>query len=194
MEMPTSPAPHGSHHKKIFVVEYDPTWPLAFATLKASIAGALRGIALSVEHVGSTSVPGLAAKPIIDIDVVVPSRTELSATIEGLVALGYVHRGNQGIEDREAFDSPGHLPTHHLYACLKDSTALANHLAIRDYLRANPAAAAAYGQLKIQLAKKFPTDRESYVAGKTDFLLEILRRKGFPDTVLKAIRDANRKK
>jgi GrpB-like predicted nucleotidyltransferase (UPF0157 family) len=76
---------------------------------------------------------------------------------------------------------------------VQDSTALANHLAVRDCLRRNPAAAAAYGRLKKQLAEQFPTDIEGYIAGKTDFLLEILRSAGFPDVALLTIRDANRR-
>jgi GrpB-like predicted nucleotidyltransferase (UPF0157 family) len=179
--------------REVLVVEYDSSWPLTFATLQVPIGESLRGIALSVEHVGSTSVPGLAAKPIIDIDVILPSRAEIPATIERLAALGYVHCGNLGIEDREAFESPAGLPAHHLYACVQDSTALANHLAVRDCLRRNPAAASAYGRLKKQLAEQFPTDIEGYIAGKTDFLLEILRSAGFPDVALLAIRDANRR-
>jgi GrpB-like predicted nucleotidyltransferase (UPF0157 family) len=175
-------------------VDYDSSWPLTFASLQAPIWEALRGIALSVEHVGSTSVPGLAAKPIIDIDAIVPSRAEMPAAIDRVAALGYVHCGTLGIEDREAFESPVGLPAHHLYACVQGSAALANHLAIRDCLRRNPAAAAAYGRLKKQLAEQFPVDVESYIAGKTDFLLEILRSAGFPDTVLLTIRDANRRK
>jgi GrpB-like predicted nucleotidyltransferase (UPF0157 family) len=179
---------------RILVVEYDSTWPLTFATLQAPISEALRGIALSVEHVGSTSVPGLAAKPIIDIDVVVPSRNELPAAIESLAPLGYVHRGDLGIEDREAFESPAALPAHHLYACVQGSTALANHLAIRDRLRRSPAVAAAYGQLKKDLAEQFPDDMDGYIEGKTDFLLQVLRGAGFSDAVLHAIRNANRRK
>jgi GrpB-like predicted nucleotidyltransferase (UPF0157 family) len=180
--------------RKVLVVDYDSTWPLTFATLQAPIAAALGGLAFSVEHVGSTSVPGLAAKPIIDIDVVVPSRAELPAAIESLTSLGYEHCGNLGIEDREAFESPPHLPAHHLYACVAGCAALANHLAIRDHLRRNPATVAAYSQLKKQLAERFPTDIESYVAGKTDFLLDALRSEGFSDAALRAISDANRKK
>jgi GrpB-like predicted nucleotidyltransferase (UPF0157 family) len=180
--------------RRILVMDYDPTWRVIFVTLQAPILEALRGVALSVEHIGSTSVPGLAAKPIIDIDVVVPSRTKMSATIERLAKLGYVHRGNLGIENREAFGSPTGLPAHHLYACVQGSAALANHLAVRDYLRRDPAAAAAYGKLKRQLAEQFPTDVESYVAGKTDFLIEILGRVSIMDAVLPPIRNANQGK
>jgi GrpB-like predicted nucleotidyltransferase (UPF0157 family) len=180
--------------QKVLVVDYDSSWPLTFATLQAPIWDALQAIAVSVEHVGSTSVVGLAAKPIIDIDVIMPSRAQMPAAIESLAALGYLHSGNLGIEDREAFKSPAGLPAHHLYACVQGSAALTNHLTIRDYLRRNPAAATAYGEIKKRLAEQFPTDIDSYIEGKTGFLLEVLRNAGFNEAVLQAIRDANRKK
>ena len=180
--------------RRIVVVEYDSSWPLTFANLQAPILEALRDVALAVEHVGSTSVPGLAAKPIIDIDVVLATRTELPVTIGRLASLGYVHRGNLGIEDREAFENPPHLPPHHLYVCVQGSAALQNHLSVRDYLRRTPAAVTVYGRLKKDLAEKFPTDIDSYVEGKTDFLLDVLRAAGFSDGVLEDIRAANRKK
>lgn len=182
-----------TNHRNILVVDYDPAWPVTFAALRAPIQQALGGIALSVEHVGSTSVPGLAAKPIIDIDAVIASHADMSAAIDRLAALGYVHSGNLGIEGREAFASPAG-PAHHLYGCVQGDLALANHLAIRDCLRRNPEKALEYGELKVRLAKEFPTDAESYVAGKTDFLLDVLRSAGFPDAVLGTIREANRRR
>ena len=182
------------NQRRILVVDYDPTWPRTFAALRAPIFEVLRNIASAVEHVGSTSVPGLAAKPIVDIDVVLPSRAEIPAAIEKLATLGYVHCGDLGIPEREAFYSPAHLPTHNLYVCVQGSVGLANHLAIREHLRHNPSAVTAYGQLKKQLADQFPTDMESYGAGKTAFLLEVLKKEGFSDADLRAIRDANLKK
>jgi GrpB-like predicted nucleotidyltransferase (UPF0157 family) len=180
--------------RTVLVVDYDSTWPLTFATLQAPISEALRGIALSVEHVGSTSVPGLAAKPIIDIDAIVPSRTEIPLAIERLASLGYVHRGNLGVEDRDAFASPKGLPAHNLYVCVNGAVALTNHLAIRNSLRRDPMAVTRYGQLKKQLAENFPTDIEGYIEGKTDFLVEMLRSAGLSDTDLQTIRDVNRKR
>jgi GrpB-like predicted nucleotidyltransferase (UPF0157 family) len=178
--------------RDVRVVDYDPLWPSTFATIQAPIRDAVQGIALAVEHVGSTAVPGLAAKPIIDIDVVVPSRIEMPAIIQRLATIGYEHSGDLGIEDREAFQSPAGLPKHHLYACVQGSAALSNHLAVRDCLRRNPAAAAAYADLKRQLAAQFSNDIENYVAGKTEFLLKLLRSAGFPDAVFQTIRNANR--
>lgn len=180
--------------QRILVVDYDPAWLGTFAALRDPIVQALTGVALAVEHVGGTSVPGLASKPIIDIDIVVFSKTDLRVAIEKLAPLGYVHRGNLGIEDREAFESPAHLPAHHLYVSVQGSAALANHLAIRDHLRRNQAAAAAYGRLKKQLVERFPMDIDSYIAGKTDFLLGILQGAGFPELALREIRAANQKK
>jgi GrpB-like predicted nucleotidyltransferase (UPF0157 family) len=130
----------------------------------------------------------------VDMDVILPSRADLPAAIEKLASLGYVHRGDLGIAEREAFDNPAHLPAHNLYACVQGSVALANHLALRDYLRRNPNAVAAYGQLKKQLASRFPTDMDSYIAGKTEFILQILEREDFSKTALRQIRDANLKK
>lgn len=178
----------------IVVVDYDPSWPLAFEGLKSRILPVLGDVAVSVEHVGSTSVPGLAAKPVIDMDVVVASAADMADAIERLAVLGYAHRGDLGIEGREAFHAPPEGPAHHLYVCVDGAAALANHLAVRDYLRRNEAAVKAYGSLKKRLARTFPEDIARYVGGKTDFLLRILRESGFPGEVLAAIGDANRPK
>jgi len=178
----------------IQVVDYDPSWPVTFASLRANLWEAVQGIAVSVEHVGSTSVPGLAAKPIIDIDVVVATPADMPDVIARLATLGYVHRGNLGVEGREAFETPLGLAAHHLYACVQGGVALKNHLTVRDALRGNAAAAAKYGALKKQLAVQFPEDIEGYIEGKTAFLLEVLRNASFPESVLQAIGDVNRRK
>jgi GrpB-like predicted nucleotidyltransferase (UPF0157 family) len=163
----------------VVVQEYDPDWPRQFERLRAAIWPAVADIAASIEHVGSTSVPGLAAKPVIDMDVVVPP-DRIATGIERLTSIGYEHRGDLGIPGREAFRPFDHSapPKHHLYMCSSDSPALANHLAVRDYLRANPEAALEYGRLKRALAKRFADDMDGYVQGKTGFLLGILRASG----------------
>lgn len=177
----------------IVVVDYDPAWPEAFARLRSRIWPTVRDVALALEHVGSTSVPGLAAKPIIDVSLVVPTDVELAQAIERLAGLGYVHQGNLGIEGREAFHHPDGSPRHNLYACPRDSPGLANHLAVRDYLRTHPEVAKEYGELKKRLAREFPNDIESYVDGKTDLMLKILRATGFPAERLAAIERESRK-
>jgi len=181
-----------TEQRTIAVVDYDPSWSFAFENLKSRVMQVLGGIAVSIEHVGSTSVPGLAAKPIIDMDVVVASAADADGAIRRLATIGYAHRGDLGIAGREAFHPPPGLPAHHLYVCVQDAVALANHLAVRDFLRRNAAAARAYGLLKTRLADLFPNDIDRYVSGKTDFLVGILRDSRFTDDVLAAIDDANR--
>lgn len=176
---------------EIVVVEYDPRWPELYEALHSSVWPAVWDIALSIEHVGSTSVPGLAAKPVIDMDVVVPS-AHVATGIARLARLGYVHRGDLGVPQREAFVCPEGMPAHHLYLCPAESPALANHLAIRDYLRANPAAARNYGMLKQRLAVTFARDMAGYVHAKTSFLIAILREVGFPEELLAEIAGVNR--
>jgi len=174
------------------VVDYDPAWPETFAGLRSRIWPALRSVALAIEHVGSTAVPGLAAKPIIDIDVIVASAAPVAPAIERLAPLGYVHRGNLGIAEREAFASPAGFAAHHLYVCVQGSLAVANHLTIRDYLRRHPQAALTYGRLKQQLAQQLAGDRDGYNNGKTDFVLAVLRDAGWPEEALTTIEAANR--
>jgi GrpB-like predicted nucleotidyltransferase (UPF0157 family) len=140
----------------------------------------------------STAVPGLAAKPVLDIDVVV-LETNVSACIAQLEALGYQDQGDRGVPQREAFRQPPGSADHHLYLCPSTSPALANHLAIRDHLRANPSDARAYGELKKRLAVDFAHDIDGYVEAKTAFLVAILRRRGFPDDLVTENERINRR-
>ena len=179
--------------RRIIVVEYDPAWPATFDDLRARVWTVVGDLALAIEHMGSTAVPGLAAKPIIDMTVVVPSAEDVPQAIERLATLGYVHRGNLGIEGREVLRSLLDLPAHHLYVCPAGSLGLLNPLAVRDYLRTHPEVARAYGELKKSLAAEFPHDIDSYVSGKTDFILSILREVGFASDQLEAIERMNRK-
>jgi len=162
----------------IVVLDYDPAWPRLFEVLRRPIAAALSDVAIAIEHVGSTAVPGLAAKPIVDLDVVVPPH-HVATAIARLAALGYEHKGDLGVPGREALRHPPHLPRHHLYVCAAGNLALANHLAVRDRLRSDPALASAYGELKKQLAARFADYVDRYVAGKTAFILDVLRQAGF---------------
>jgi GrpB-like predicted nucleotidyltransferase (UPF0157 family) len=177
----------------VIVEDYDPAWPRDFDMLRQRIWPDVADVALRIEHVGSTSVPGLAAKPIIDMTIVVASRNDVPKTIERLASLGYVHRGNLGIDDREAFDHPADLRRHNLYVCPVETIGIVNQIAVRDYLRAHPEAAARYGALKKQLAERFPGDINSYVFGKTDFVLEILRRAGLTAEQINKIERDNRR-
>lgn len=178
--------------RRVEVVDCDPTWPRIFEQLRARIWLAVSDVAITIEHVGSTSVPGLAAKPIIDMDIVVPSPEDVPLVIERLKPLGYVHRGNLGIHGREAFRQPEGLPAHHLYLCYQDSLGLRNHLALRDYLRVHPDVAQTYAQLKKQLAEQHTYDIDQYVAGKSDLILSILHELGLSPDSLEAIERANK--
>jgi GrpB-like predicted nucleotidyltransferase (UPF0157 family) len=138
----------------LIVVEYDPLWATLFTEFKASIWPHVKDIASAFEHVGSTSVPGLAAKPIIDIDIIVSNMSVALRVIQRLTPLGYTHRGDLGIKGRHAFFHPSEPPDHHLYVCLEGSIGLRNHLVLRDYLRIHPVAATQYGTLKMRLAER----------------------------------------
>jgi len=177
----------------IVVVDYDPVWPTLFEGLRSKVLAVAPDVVLAVEHVGSTSVPGLAAKPVIDLDVVVRDG-DIAEGITRLASLGYRHRGDLGIAEREAFEAPVATPAHNLYLCPASSPALANHLAVRDYLRASVEAARAYGELKRRLAAEHAYDIDRYIEGKTSFLVGVLREVGFAADALDAITRVNRAK
>jgi GrpB-like predicted nucleotidyltransferase (UPF0157 family) len=156
------------------VVGYDPRWPDTFTALRDSIAEALGALSQHIEHVGSTAVAGLPAKPIIDLDVVIATGADLPTVVARLQPLGYHHEGDLGVPGREAFTTPPGAPRHHLYVCVADSPQLARHLIFRDYLRAHPETTNAYADLKRSLAQRFPTDRTVYSNAKTVFIEQVL--------------------
>ena len=155
--------------KKVIVMPCDPKWKDYFALLKQRVANVLGDLAIAVEHVGSTSVEGLSAKPIIDLDIVIEDYSALNEAIKLLSKIGYIHEGNLGIEGREAFDYIGEelLPKHHLYVCPKDSKELARHIAFRDFLRNTPEAVAEYGRVKEEAARLYPNDIDGYIQYKS---------------------------
>ena len=155
---------------KKLIQPYNPFWPNQFQKIHQLIAHQLKGQILSIEHVGSTAVPNLAAKAIIDIDIVYENDIFFPAICEGLTQLGYYHNGNQGIPKREAFkrkkQSTSHpiLDTipHHLYACPQDSPELQRHLAFRNFLRQHEWARLEYAQLKRKIAAQTNQDKAAY--------------------------------
>ena len=149
-------------------------WPVEFERLRTRAAGAVGDVTVAIEHVGSTAVPGLAAKPVIDMVVVVEPH-DLQIAVERLVAIGYLHQGNLGVEGREAFGVPEGESRHHLYVSPTDSEELRAQLAFRDRLRANRELAAKYEELKRELAVRFRDDREGYTDAKTDFVVAASR-------------------
>jgi GrpB-like predicted nucleotidyltransferase (UPF0157 family) len=162
--------------QRVAVVDHDSDWPQRFEFLRKRIAGAIGDLAAAIEHVGSTAVPNLAAKPIIDIDVLLKSDAMLPAAIERLASLGYVHRGNLGVPEREAFLAPPEDMPHHLYLCPPRSAEFRRHVAFRNFLRAHPEEARIYGELKIDLAERFREDRSAYVSAKSEFVNQLTSR------------------
>jgi GrpB-like predicted nucleotidyltransferase (UPF0157 family) len=160
----------------IIVEDYDPHWPEQFDVLRARIAAVLGPLAAAIEHVGSTAVPGLAAKPIIDIDVLLYAAGGLPEAITRLAALGYQHRGDLGVHGREAFRPPPNDLPHHLYVCAPECLEYARHITFRNHVRAHPEDAHAYERLKRALAVEFRNDREAYNQAKTEFVEAVLQR------------------
>lgn len=160
----------------VVIVPYDPAWPSTFAMLRERLAAALGDLAVGIEHVGSTAVPGLAAKPIVDVDVVIRHADALGQAVERLRGLGYEHLGDLGVVGRDAFRAPAGLPRHHLYVLASGAPALQAHLTLRDALRDDPELAAAYAALKLDLAARYGRDRDSYAEGKSAFVRTVLLR------------------
>jgi GrpB-like predicted nucleotidyltransferase (UPF0157 family) len=161
--------PHYQGYREVFVVDYDPTWPERYQEERARIAETLRHVGVAIEHVGSTAVPGLAAKPIIDIMVGVRELTDGERCIEPLEAVGYEYRGEAGIPDR-LFFRKGDPRSHHLHLVKQRSEFWERHVLFRDLLRERPDIAAQYAALKRELAVKYRTERLQYTEAKTPFI------------------------
>jgi GrpB-like predicted nucleotidyltransferase (UPF0157 family) len=158
------------------VVDYDPGWPATFEDIRRRVEPALADVAPVVEHVGSTAVPGLAGKPIVDLDVVVVDAERVPIAIERLSALGYEHQGDLGVAAREAFKPPADGPYHHLYVVVDGSRPHRDHVDLRDYLREHPDEAQRYADRKREIAHLLLTDREAYTRGKSDLVEDLLSR------------------
>jgi GrpB-like predicted nucleotidyltransferase (UPF0157 family) len=175
----------------IEVVDWSPRWAEQFDEVAAALREALADVpSARVEHVGSTSVPGLAAKPILDIDVIV-DESDASAAVAALEQVGHVHRGDLGVTGREAFHAPGE-PRRHVYVCTAGTANVRNHLAVRDVLRSDAGPRDAYASVKRALADDPDMDIDTYIAGKSAVLQQVLEASGeFSDEELEAIRRLN---
>ncbi len=161
--------------KYVVVEEYDPAWENEFHKIEGELFSVIAGKVLSIEHVGSTSVKGLVAKPFIDIDVVIDDTfDEVKSLLE---SIGYHHEGDLGILGRDAFKYEGkpHLMMHHLYVCKRDTEELRRNIIFRNYLREHPDVRDRYGAVKKELALQYADDRDSYIAGKGAVIDEIYR-------------------
>ena len=165
------------------MLPYDSAWKTAFEAIRKEIEAAVGDLIVDIEHVGSTSVEGMSAKPCIDLDVVIRDYTVFDTVTDRLKAIGYFHEGDLGIKDREAFGYSGkpHLQTHHLYVCPQDSRELHRHVTFRNFLRNHPEAVKQYSTVKETAARLFPDDIDRYMAYKATCIQELYVQCGLSD-------------
>jgi GrpB-like predicted nucleotidyltransferase (UPF0157 family) len=165
----------GLQRGSVQLVPYTSAWVTLFEAERARLYDALHPHALDIQHIGSTAVPGLSAKPLLDIGIAVADEAIVIVSVPRITTLGYMYRGYRGADQGYFFDlgSEPHL-THYLHLLLISDPGWWNYLRFRDYLRAHPAARAAYQQLKQDLATQYATDRAAYSAAKTTFIQDIL--------------------
>jgi GrpB-like predicted nucleotidyltransferase (UPF0157 family) len=186
----------------IQIEPYNPEWKSCFDQLRQVLSSLLTAIPLDIQHVGSTAIPGLPAKPILDIDIIIEDTSLLDSIAGRLMQAGYLNRGDQGIPGRFAFrqqsmftpETPDRQTwmEHHLYVCYADSLALKNHLLVRDALLQDMQLMAQYAGLKMQLASTPGMTREEYTRQKTLFILDVLQNTGMLPDELRQISDSNR--
>ena len=168
---------------KVTVLPYDSAWKTAFEEIRKEIEEAVGDLIVGMEHVGSTSVEGMSAKPCIDLDVIIPDYTVFDNVVDRLKVIGYFHEGDLGIPGREAFRYSGkpHLQNHHLYVCPKDSVELHRHITFRNFLRNHPEAVKKYSAVKETAARLFPDDIDRYIAYKAPCIQELYAQCGLID-------------
>jgi GrpB-like predicted nucleotidyltransferase (UPF0157 family) len=161
--------------QRVYLQPYDARWADEFARESSAVARALGSILTAIHHVGSTAIPGIRAKPIIDILAVSTAISLLDERPSPLEALGYEALGEFGIPGRRYFrkNNSAAERTHQIHAFQTGSPQIFRHLAFRDYLRAHPAAARDYDALKQQLAESYPNDISSYTDGKGSLIHDI---------------------
>ena len=165
---------------KVVVLPYDEAWKSAFEKIKGEIDEVIGDLIIGIEHIGSTSVKGMSAKPCIDIDVIIEDYSVFQEVVSRLKSIGYIHEGNLGIKNREAFKYSGkeHLQKHHLYVCPKYSEELHRHITFRNFLLSNPIAAKKYSLIKEKAAELFPNDIEGYIEYKSSCIEELYKECG----------------
>jgi GrpB-like predicted nucleotidyltransferase (UPF0157 family) len=176
--------PLGLASRTVRVESYDARWPAPFRAEAVRVSNAIEAAklpAVAIEHIGSTAVPGLAAKPILDLAIGRRNQSSAGAYISVLEAAGYVYRGDGGLPGREFFRR-GELRTHHVHLVEIGGWHWQRYLGFRDALRADPELREAYASLKRALAAEHPHDREAYIQGKTAFVEAVVRSRGIkPD-------------
>ena len=161
--------------RHVLVVPYDPQWPAAFARAEREVKAALGDNLLAIHHIGSTSIPGMHAKSVIDMLAVARDLQRVDACATRMREIGYEAMGEFEIEGRRYFrrDNAKGVRTEHVHAFAADSPHILRHLAFRDFLRAQPDLAQDYAQLKLRLAAAHPFDIDAYMDGKDPFIRQI---------------------
>ena len=177
--VPADDAPLGLEKGTVRLLPWQPAWALLFAAERDRLHAVLGGNVLDIQHVGSTSIPGMPAKPIIDIGIAVASFEAAVVCIEPIVALGYEYRGENGIPRRHYFVR-GEPRLFHLHMNEIHGRDWQEQLRFRDALIADPRLAAEYAALKLDLARRFPRDRDAYLDGKAPFIRRLLDSSGPP--------------
>ena len=163
-----------SQQREVIIVAYDPAWAARFREEASRIASVFGGGLLSIHHIGSTSVPGMSAKPIIDIMPVVRDISKVETFNEGMIQLGYTPMGEYGITGRRHFVKGADPRTHHVHSYQPDNPEVKRHLDFRDYLIAHEDEARQYAELKARLAEQHRYDLEAYTQGKATFIKDVL--------------------
>lgn len=157
--------------------KYNPKWKTLFEEESALIFSAVEDFIVDIQHIGSTAIPNIVAKPIIDILAAINSLSNIAIIIEPLKTIGYIYRGEQGIPDRHLFVKGGEdYRTHHLHVVEKEHSEWPKHILFRDYLIKHPQEAQEYSKLKQDLLKKYELNREKYTESKSDFITKILEK------------------
>lgn len=161
--------------QRVYLEHYREDWAAEFARESAKVALALGGCAPVIHHIGSTAIPGIRAKPIIDMLVEVADLEKVDAAVPAMTALGYESLGEFGIAGRRYFrkDAADGRRTHQIHVFAAGSPQITRHIAFRDFLRGNPDKAVEYDTLKADLAARFPSDISAYTDGKDEFIREI---------------------
>lgn len=184
-----------------FIEPHKAEWKLGFENLKTVLSEALNGFEIDIQHVGSTAIFDLAAKPILDIDIIIEDKTLLKEISQKLEKIGYFNKGEQGIPGRTAFGQISEKTPeindrkwqkHHLYVCFADGLALKNHLLFREALLKNQEWVEQYNNLKWSIVNQKGITKESYNKQKTDFIISILSRLGLNENELNEIALANK--
>ncbi len=166
----------GLNRYKVAVSESDSGWKSEYEKIASEIREATSHIEVQIEHIGSTSVPGLAAKPIVDVGILLCDCADFQSLEAALSSIGLIYRGDKGTEGGHLCirESAPEVRTHHIHVYFKGAPEWGRYLTFRDRLRASTELREEYGALKRKLAEKYEDDRFAYTAGKTEFVQRVL--------------------